>query len=237
MLDLNLKSIYSYRWYKVMSSFKKEEKFIIDLISDITKSEFNINLYKDMFKKMNDKDFTIFMEKLRDGSMLNIIIDTDISKNKISIENNLKIAKKLNKPLFQYLYTKMDKDSPLIKSKYKYFLQLLPFRRTKQTTDKGVRVSEDNKHFDIVTGQPSGVSTATKISNPEAQILVGMGLEKTTKELLINRSDSAKSSIMVNSIKKYGMVNDSVVENYSEQTRTSKTLKAYLAGMHLKMNL
>ena len=220
-----------------MSSFKKEEKFIIDLIWDITKSEFNVNLYKDMFKKMNDKDFTKFMERLRDGDILNIIIDTDMSKNKISVENNLKIAKKLNKPLFQHIYTKIDKDSPLIKSKYKYFIQLLPFRRAKQTTEKGVRVSEDNKHFDIVTGQPSGVSTATKLSNPEAQILVGMGLEKTAKELLINRTDSTKSNIMVNSIKKYGMVNDDVIENYSEQSRTSKTLKAYLAGMHLKMSL
>jgi len=220
-----------------MSSFKKEEAFIIEFIREVTKSDLNVKLYKDMFKDMSDKDFTDLMIRFRDGDILNIIVDSDQSKNKITVENNLKIAKKYGRPMFQHVTTVGDKDMPSTVSLHKNFLQIMPFRRTKQTIEKGISVSTDSKHVDLLTGQPSGVSASAKISNPETQILIGMGLSDTATELNVDRSDSQRSNILISGIKKYGDIPDEVVDKYGEQTRTSQTLKAYLAGMHMKMDL
>jgi len=221
-----------------MSKFKKEENFIIERITEITVgNEKVIKLYKDMFSKMSDKDFTSFMERLRDGDILQILVETDMSKNKITVENNLRLAKKYNYPLFQHTYSKVDKSLPKVETKEKQLILLLPFRRTKQTVEKGVSVSEDNKHHDIITGQPTGVSRSSKISGVEAQLLTNKNLINTVEELMIDRSDLQRSSIMIGSIKKYGTVSPDVLKQYGEQTRTSKTLQAYLAGMHMKLSL
>lgn len=220
-----------------MSSFKKEESFILEFIKEVTKSDLNVNLYKDLFKEMSDKDFTEMMVKFRDGDILNIIVDSDASKNNISVENNLNIAKKYKRPMFQHVVTHGNDKIPSTTSLHKHYLQIIPFRRTKQTVEKGVSISVDSKHVDILTGQPSGVSASAKISNPETQILIGMGLERTATELNVDRSDSQRSNILISGIKKYGDIPDEIVDKYGEQTRTSQTLKAYLAGMHLTMNL
>ena len=226
-----------------MSSFKKEEKFIIDFISELTKEspetkKHNINLYTNLFKNMDDKEFTIFMEKLRDGDILNLIVDVDPSKSNISIDHCLNMAEKYDYPLFQKIYIKGDnKDIPDSIPTYDALILCLPFRRAKQTVEKGVSVSYDSKHFDILTGQPTGVSASSKISNPEAQILLGRGLKETATELMIDRSDQQRSNILISGIKKYGKIPDEIVDTYGDKTRTTQTLKAYLNGMHLNMNL
>jgi len=221
-----------------MSKRKETEKFILSFIAEVVNDSNNINikLYKDLFKSMSDKEFHAFMEYHKDN-ILNIIVDEDISKNKISVSNNLKIAKKYGYPLFQYTYTAGIDDIPPVRSLHKSYMLLLPVRRTKHTVTKGVSVSEDSKHFDTITGQPTGISRSSKKSNPEAQLLLSMGLNESVKEFMIDRSDRERSNIMISSLKKYGTISSGVVNHYGDVRQTTKTLSAYLNGMHLKLSL
>ena len=221
-----------------MGNRQAVEKLILDYIKKITKDDFNVNLYKKLFKSLDKKGFNDFMLKLKDGDILNVIVPVAIQDSKITIENNSKLSKELGLPFHQYLNIfNKDKDMPDVKSKFKTYVQIMPFRRAKQTVEKGVSVSEDSKHIDILTGQPTGVSASAKISNSETQLLLGMGLDKTAKELLINRADAERSNLMISGIKKYGTIPSDVIDKYGETTRTTKTLREYLTGMHLKLDL
>lgn len=220
-----------------MKNRKKVEDFILKWIDKITKSKENVELYKNTFKKMNDKEFDTLMNNLRNGDILNVIIPHDISKN-ISVENNLKLAKELGIDFFQKVSFKTNDDLPRVLSNEKMFVSLMPFRRTKQTSDKGVSVSENSKKVDLLTGQVTGDSRSSKISFPELQLLNGMGMKDSIKELTVYRSgDTGAMRAMRQSMLKYGRVNSDVIENYSTGTVGSKTLKAYFTAMHLKINL
>jgi len=215
------------------------EKLILDYIKKITKDDFNVNLYKNLFKSLDKKGFDDFMLKLKDGDILNVIVPVGIQDSKITIDNNAKISKELGLPFHQFLdiENKNNSNIPTIGTKFKTYVQIMPFRRAKQTVEKGVSISEDSKHIDLLTGQPSGISASSKISNAETQILIGMGLSSTAKELLVDRADADRSNILLTGIKKYGNIPNDVLDKYGDTTRTSKTLKEYLSGMHLKIDL
>lgn len=221
-----------------MNNRAKTEKLILEYIKKITKDNFNVNLYKNLFKSLDKNDFDDLMLKFKNGDILNVIVPVSIDESKITIDNNNKIAKELGFPFHQYLTIKNhNKSLPDTKTKFKTYIQIMPFRRAKQTVEKGVSISEDSKHIDILTGQPSGVSASSKISNAETQILIGMGLPATAKELLVDRTDADRSNLLLTGIKKYGNIPNSVLDQYGDTTRTTKTLREYLTGMHLKMNL
>lgn len=221
-----------------MSKISTAKKEILELIDKVTVGDkLTLDLYKKLFAKQTDAEFTKFMEKLRDGDILNIIVSVDISKIKITVDNNIKLAKEMGYPLFQHTITKGDDKLPDTVSKYKEFIQLMPIKRTKHTVDKGVSFSSDGTHVDSITGQPSGVSQSAKTSGPEIKLLGAMGLTETQKELTINRSDNSKFNVANSILKQYGSVSGDDIERYSETTQTTKTLNAYLRSMHLQLTV
>jgi len=220
-----------------MAKRKAAEKYIIDMITELTGTDFNKNLYLNLFKSMNDKEFHEFMVKLRDGDILNVIVPHDRGATKISVEHNFSMYKKLGKEFFQHLtYTSKDKETPDIKSKYKYYMLLLPFRRTKQTHEKGLAVAENDKQTDALTGQAINGSKTTKLNFQELQVLSGMGLSKSASELFSDRGGSTSGRVLKQSLMKHGVASKATLDNYDKDVLSTSTLKSYFNGMHLKIN-
>jgi len=216
---------------------KATEQFILKYIKKLTKTDFNVKLYEEMFKRMNDKEFEEFMTKIKNGDLtLQVVIPHELSK-KIRVEDNIKLAEELGKKIFQKLIIE-DEDGTKFKTPEEYMVIDLMFRRQKQTINKGVGYAENIKNIDIVTGQVRGDSRSTKISFPELQVMVGMGIKDTLIELMRDRGgDLGALRAMVNYLSKYGEVNNRITEAYSTGVMSTKSLKAYLAGMHLKSTL
>jgi len=215
------------------------EKFIKDWIYKITKSKKNVELYEDLFKSMNDDEFKQLMEDLKSGKKtLQVIIPVDGFDGKVDLENNYKLAKELGFNFFEHLIIGPGDDFPKYKTPEKYMVIDLPFRRTKQTLDKGLSVADSAKEVDSITGQVKGDDRVSKISFPELQVLIGLGLKDSLIELMRDRGgDVTSNSIMLNSISKYGRISRKLIDMYAEGALSTKSLKNYLTGMHLKNTL
>jgi len=221
-----------------MAKRKEVEKFIKDWIYKISKSKRNVKLYEDFFKSMNDKQFGEFMEKIKNGDLiLNLIVPHD-GDTDIKLERNFKLAKELGYDFFQHLFMGPTEDMPRYKTPYKYMILTLPYRRAKQTIEKGISFSEHDKAIDSLTGQPTGDSRSSRISFPETQLLVGMGIKEGLIELLRDRGgDLGAYHALKQVLLKYGRVSDKVTSAYSDGVISTQTLKAIFNGMHLKINL
>ena len=222
-----------------MAKRKEVEKFIKDWIFKITKSKFNVKLYEDFFKELNDKEFEEFVKKLGTGELiLNVVVPHDGDAD-ISLRRNVTtLAKELGYSFHQYLDVGPSENFPKYRTKNKYLVLTLPFRRTKQTIEKGISYSEHDKQIDSLTGQPTGDSRSSRISYPETQLLVGMGLKDSVIELLKFRGgDPGAYYAIKNSLLKYGKASKKLVEAYGEGVISTSTLKALFNGMHLKINL
>ena len=226
-----------------MANKKRQEveQYILKWIKKITKSAFNVNLYKDMFKNMTDEEFDKFMHRLKEGNQyLQVIVPPDIENSdvKITLANNYKLAKELNYDFFQELDIGPNGDIPRYRTPHKFLIIDLPIRRTKQTSEKGVSVSLHAKNIDMLTGQPKGDSTANRISYPELQVLVGMGLTNSLIELLRDRGgDITTEKLLITGLTKYGVISQKLLSQYATGALSTKSLKNYLLGMHIKSTL
>lgn len=217
-----------------MGNRKAAEAFIHQFIKDIDPSGYNTNIYNKVFKNMSDKDFDIFMKNMRDEKAYLVLFKPLYEAKGITVENNLKIAPKYNLEFFEHLIYTNNQDSPDYKTPIKYLVIDLPYRRQSQTLVKKVSIPEHNKVIDELTYQPTGDSKGAKISYPELQVLIGMGLENSISELIRFRGGDRNGFNAYNAMfLRYGNANLKTLENYSSGVESTKTLKIYLTSMHI----
>jgi len=224
-----------------MSKRKQVEDYILKYIGKITQGTDNVKLYQELFKSMNNKEFDEFMHKLKDNKItLSVIIPNNSKevKDKITLENNMKVAKELNIDFFQHLHYKNRKGYPDYKTPEKYLVIKLPIRRVSQLLSKKISVPEDSKSIDLTTGQVTGKSQSSKLTYPEIQLLSGMGLDKSIKELIKYRGGDLGGGNALNVLlQKQGTATDSILEQYSTGVVSTKTYKAYYNAMMIRMQL
>lgn len=215
------------------------EKFILNYISRLVTGNENVELYKHLFNSMNDQQFNKFMEDLRDGNkFLSVIIPNGSNKIKVDINNNIKLAKELGFDFFQRLYIKNNPDLPDHLTPNKYMLLKLPVRRASQLVSKKISIPVDNKSVDMLTGQVTGKSKGAMLTNPELQILLGLGLKDSIKELMKMRGgDTGEAMAMNNMLFSQGHISQRAAESYSTEVKSKKTLKSYFNGMGIKSTL
>lgn len=217
----------------------KVENFIIDYISKLVTGPENVNLYKHLFNSMDNKEFHSFMEDLRDEKkFLSIIIPNGNNKIKVDVQNNMKLAKELGFEFFQKLHVTNDPALPDHLTPNEYMIIKLPVRRAAQLVSKKISIPTDNKSVDMFTGQVTGKSKGAMLTNPELQILLGLGLKDSIKELMKMRGgDTGEASAMNNMIFAQGQVSQRVAEGQSSEVTSKKTLKSYFNGMGIRSTL
>ena len=61
----------------------------------------------------------------------------------------------------------------------------LPIRVQQQLISKKISIPKDNNHVDFYTGQATGpISKGARVSYPEVNMLLAMGLNKTVEEMM-----------------------------------------------------
>ena len=220
-----------------MKNRKKTEEYIIRYIDKIAGKD-NKKLYQDMFKSMSDKDFKIFMDNLKKNKVTLSVIDPNTRKSTLSVENNYKVAKELGYDFFQRL-TISDKDGiPDYKTPNKYLVMSLPIRRASQLLTKKISIPSDDKSIDLTTGTVTGKSRGSKTTMPELQILAGMGLNESVKELTKYRGgDLGAKHAMSALLMKQGSISQDVLDRYSTGVVSTKTLASYWNASHIRNNV
>lgn len=222
-----------------MSKRKQVEEYILKYIGKIVTGEENINLYKDLFKSMSDKEFDEFMHKLKDKQItLSIIVPNGYKNTKVSVENNFKVAKEIGYDFFQRIKVTGDSDIPDYITPNKYLVYKLPIKRAAQLLSKKISIPESDKKIDTLSGQVTGESKSSKLTLPELQILIGLGLKDSVKELMkIRGGDLGSTNAMTAMLYKQGMATQQNIEQYSTGVVSTKSLKAYLNSMHIRNTL
>ncbi len=222
-----------------MSKRKQVEEYILKYIGKIVTGEENINLYKDLFKSMSDKEFDEFMYKLKDRQItLSIIVPNGYKNTKVSVENNFKVAKEIGYEFFQRIKVTGDPEIPDYITPNKYLVYKLPIKRAAQLLSKKISIPESDKKIDTLSGQVTGESKSSKLTLPELQILIGLGLKDSVKELMkIRGGDLGSTNAMTAMLYKQGMATQQNIEQYSTGVVSTKSLKAYLNSMHIRNTL
>ena len=222
-----------------MTDTKREvaQKLIIKYIDALLPGSENANLYSAHFAAMSDKEFDTFMMGLNDGSVKLTLTVPNLSKDKLSVDRNFKIAEELKHNFFEHIWMR-DTDGVAYLTPIPYLIIDLPLRRQAQLLVKKISIPEDNKSVDDLTGQPTGKSKGSKISYPETQILAALDLEDTLHELLKVRGGDDKSFIASNdSISKTGGFSLKAIEQFSGGVKSTEVLHNLLTSAHLSNTL
>lgn len=216
----------------------KTESYILQYIEKIAPGGKNKAIYENLFSNMTDKQFDDFIDDLETGKRFLPIIFPNFSDVKITVENNLKVAKEIGHQFFEKLWIEGDEDTPTYLTPIEYLVVDLPIRRASQLLIKKISVPDHSKVIDALTGQPTGESKGAKISYPELQVAAAMGLESSMVELLKYRGGDAKGGAAFNAmLSKFGTANIKTLSQYASGVESTKTLKTFLSALHLRSTL
>ncbi len=216
---------------------KAAQAVILKMVADLDPSGKNTAVYEDAFKRMNDAQFDNWMQAIeKNQDYVSLIVDNN-NNNKVTIENNLKVAKKWGVKLFHRLWLTDPNTDLTYLTPLEYLVLHLPVRRQIQTLENKVSIPEDNKHVDELTGQPTGPSKGSSISFPELQVLYGRGLDWSIQELIKFRGGDEKGMReMEKSVISSGGVSLEALKQLGTRNRSTVTLSILLKGMMLDNN-
>lgn len=221
-----------------MSKRKRVEELILSTIKELVTGNENVNLYKELFASMNDKEFHSFMLDIKSGKKTLCVIIPNGSNIKVDINNNIKIAKKLGFNFFQKLVMSGHDELPDNVTPNEYLIIKLPIKRAAQLLSKKISVPDDDKSVDTLTGQVTGKSRSSKLTLPEVQILAGLGLKNSIQEMMTLRGgDQGANNAFNLHLYKQGMATQAQSLQYSTGVTSTKTLNSYFNAMHIRTTL
>lgn len=220
-----------------MAGKEKAVAIIRDYLKGVDPSGFNLKFYeKNVFSK-SEKEFKVWMEKLRDGKAHINIYAPDGSGVNLSFKRNLAFAKKKGIEIYENLHFERSGNIPPHITPIKYVVVPLYVRRQAQTWDKKNSTPPHMKSLNPITEQPTGVSQAAKMTQPESQLLASSGLENCLKEVLGARGgDSGANAALTGMLVKTGRATLNSLKGFSTGVGATKYIKALFIAAHLNLN-
>lgn len=221
-----------------MPNRQKAQDMILQIMQEIEPTGYNKQQYTKIFEAMSDKDFDTYMRGLRDGSKYLVIFKPMYEAKGITVENNIKVGKKYGIEFFERLSFTGNPDVPDHTTAIEFMVLDMPYRRQSQTLVKKISVPDNNSVIDQLTYQPTGPSKGSKISYPELQVLIGMGMTSSIQELMQYRGGDKGGFNAYNAMTmRYGSVNMKSLAPYSTGVESTKTVKQLLTCMHISNTL
>lgn len=222
-----------------MANRKAAQDIILQWIKEIDPSGVNHDMYKNsIFPALTDKAFGEWMELIRDGKDYIFVNMPNLQGNKITVTNNMKVAKKMGVEFFQRI-SQIDNDTgKRYAGTRKYLVIHLPIRRQIQMISDKISVQEGSGKRDALTGQVTQGTRGSSISYPETLVLYSQGLDSTITELIRARGgDEMASRVLKDEIIATGNASLSNIENLPTRAKSTETLGTILTAMHIKNNL
>lgn len=222
-----------------MSNRKIVEKEILHFIDMFRPGSNNVNIYKDLFSKMSDAEFSKWMEDLEKGESL-VLYSPLAEKPALNITTNIDIASKLGVQLTQHIFITDSNTGQIKKTPNRYFVGEAVVRRQAQTlANKNSIPSASVGSVDERTGQAGASTKGARLSGPELHVNASKGLDKMIVELIKYRGgDERGYNLFKQSLHQTGEVSiDYLLSNYDTTVKSSKTLSVYLKSMLLQNEL
>jgi hypothetical protein len=221
-----------------MANRKAFEQTVLQWVTEIDPSGENTALYRQMFDKMSDKDVEEFVKAIERGEDFVSMVYSNLKKSRISIENNLRVAKKLGHDFFERLWLTDNTSGRRYLTPLKYMVLDIPVRRQVQMLTKKMSVPKDNLHIDEMTNQPMDESKGAGISFPELLALYSQGLDSSILEMIKLRGGDEKAyGAMERQIAEQGEVNIEPILEAGTRVKSTETLSVFLKAMHYDNNL
>ena len=171
----------------------KAQKQILEFMKDIDPTGNNYELWKMKLNKMTDSDFDKFMKNIHNDckkNHLEVQLDQS-SKNgydMLNMDHIEKLAKKYGIKLREYVIfrhlNKDDPDHPFVTAT-PVPVVVMYIRKMQQMVQKKNFSAGNIDVVNPLTGQVTGDSASSKITNPETQVLISLGMKDTLKERII----------------------------------------------------
>lgn len=188
------------------------EKYLYGLLSVLDPSGVNLNKYKSLFIKMNDDQFSKWMDSFLADPKSNIRIDIEEfgdEKRKLKFENVEKAAEYAHVPLFEYVYVPHVSSNPKhpVRTREKVLVGNLNIKRPQQLVTKKTGYTLSDTDRDEMSGSAKGESRGGTTTGIENELLAGVGADKVISELLGVRGDNVvEYDNMMQSISETGSV-------------------------------
>lgn len=217
---------------------KAAEDLCLSIVKDIVPDGSQVELYKQLFATMNDKQFAEFIGRLKTGEQKLAIISPNFSKSSPTVDRNVAIGKKLKHNFFTKVIYGGTDSTPSHMTPLEVLVVDLPVRRASQLIIKKASIPKHQKVVDGLTGQPTGDSKGAAISYPELQLCASMDLDASMVELMKYRGGDLKGrAAYVGILNKYGSVSQDHLKNYASGVVSTQTLKTFLTCVHLRNTL
>lgn len=220
---------------------KKMESIIYAVFDKLDRTGLNTGKYRNMFRSMNDKQFSEYMDKFLNNFDLNFRLEVIPHKNEPSFKDIEDAAKLINMPLEEYVFWNDNTvDGKPIRTPNKVPVGYVHMKRLEQMVSKKTGQSFDLKERNAITNQVTGGSKTARNSDVESYALLLEENDQVLKEILGPRADNAgQKRAMYNTIARDGFVrmedirgNDSVFEK-----SVLNAFDAYLLGAGIKSDL
>lgn len=158
-------------------------KHICSIMDIMDPSGLNSKRYHNMLDHMSAAEFDKWMHYVKEGKWQIHITAPNITNN-LSTTNLLKAADAAKCKLFHKLWMTDDATGQKYLTDSEFLVLNLPIRRQQQFLDEKMSVPDNDRKIDGMTGQVTGDSRSSSITNPEINILAARGLDATLKELV-----------------------------------------------------
>ncbi len=220
---------------------KREEAtaYLLSMLDKIDPSGINSKITAESLAGLSDEQFAALMSDYETDKDRPAMYVPAFGPVKLDIERNHRVADELGHSFYQHLWIgSTDPQTPKYQTPVKYMVLELPVRRQAQILAKGISVTEHTRSVDQRTGQVAGDSAAAKVSYPELNILRGMGMEETTKELIKFRGGDLRGFDAMNVMAyRQGEVSLRAIEPYASGVESTNAMKVSLTSMHLSNTL
>lgn len=214
---------------------QEAEMLIYSVLEKAEHGTVNSDYYKQLFSKMNDKEFLEFCKR-----RLPIRFHIEAFKIEPKLNDIIDAYKILNVPLLEkvklpYMY-KNKKGEP-VESKEALIIYI-HIKRMKQMLTKKNNTAMNIEKRDMKTGLLLQEDKGGKETDREFESLAVMGLDYTMDEFARMRADAmdAKSE-MTNAILNKGYVSDEDITMKRTDSLAKNLMNVYLTGAHIHSNL
>jgi len=218
----------------------KTEAYIIKMVGELLPGDpHNPEKYRVLFAQMDDDAFENYVKALGSGEQILAIEAPNLSKHKLTIDNNFRVAEMIGHKFFERLWLIDPATGTRYLSPVEYLIVDLSLRRQQQMLVEKRSIPDNNRHVDDTTGQVTGDSHSSSLTFPELQNLRAQGLEYTAVELTKFRGgDIVGLQRMNRSLLETGGVDLDAIEALGPtRPKSVQTLSSMLFGMHIDNNL
>jgi hypothetical protein len=216
---------------------EKIEKLVLDVVKAIDNKKMeNYKRYTALFKSMSNDEFEVWANSM--GHDLDDTIQIyQLPFEEMKMTQIKKAADILELPLEEYIWYRHN-DPEGIRTKMKVPVGYIHIKRVQQFLAKKNKYALDNEKISLKSGQVTGESKVTSVSDPETFALTAINAEAALKEFLGPRSDNQSKKLqMYRQISRDGYSTLEDMEEDITQSTTLNTINSYLLASGVRSDL